>query len=106
MFVWDAGPLAVDGSRYIINFPTKKHWRSNSKLSDIRTGLDDLVRQVKDLSIKRVAIPPLGCGLGGLPWEHVRPLIERAFEEVPDVTVLLYPPEDAPASLTSPSGPG
>lgn len=65
MFIWDAGALAGDGPRYVINFPTKKHWRSKSKLSDIRAGLDDLVRQLKDLSINSVAVPPLGCGHGG-----------------------------------------
>jgi O-acetyl-ADP-ribose deacetylase (regulator of RNase III) len=102
MFIWDVGALGRDGPRYIINFPTKKHWRSRSKLSDIRTGLDDLVRQLKDLSIKSVAVPPLGCGHGGLRWDQVRPLIERAFEEVPDVTVLLYPPEGAPAAADQP----
>lgn len=102
MFIWDAGALAGHGPRYIINFPTKKHWRSKSKLSDIRTGLDDLVRQLKDLSIKSVAVPPLGCGHGGLSWEQVCPIIERAFDEVPDVTVFLYPPEGAPAVADQP----
>lgn len=102
MFTWDAGALGGDGPRYIINFPTKKHWRSKSKLSDIRAGLDDLVRTLKDLSITSVAVPPLGCGHGGLRWDEVRPLIDRAFEEVPDVTVLLYPPEGAPAAVDQP----
>jgi len=102
MFIWDAGALAGDGPRYVINFPTKKHWRSKSKLSDIRAGLDDLVRQLKDLSINSVAVPPLGCGHGGLRWEDVRPVIERAFEQVPDVQVLLYPPEGAPAAADQP----
>lgn len=60
MFIWDAGALGGDGPRYIINFPTKQHWRSKSKLEDIRAGLDDLVRQLKDLSITSVAVPPLG----------------------------------------------
>lgn len=102
MFIWDAGELGGGGPRYIINFPTKGHWRSRSKLSDIRAGLDDLVRQLKDLSISSVAVPPLGCGHGGLQWDDVRPLIERAFDEVPNVTVLLYPPEGAPAAADQP----
>jgi O-acetyl-ADP-ribose deacetylase (regulator of RNase III) len=102
MFIWDAGALGSDGPRYIVNFPTKKHWRSKSKLADVRSGLDDLVRQLKDLSIKSVAVPPLGCGNGGLEWRQVRPLIERAFEQVPDVTVLLYPPEGAPSAADQP----
>jgi O-acetyl-ADP-ribose deacetylase (regulator of RNase III) len=102
MFVWDAGALAGGGPRYIINFPTKQHWRSKSRLSDIRVGLDDLVRQLKDLSVTSVAVPPLGCGHGGLPWEQVRPLIESAFEQLPDVDVLLFPPEGAPAAAEQP----
>jgi len=102
MFVWDGGALAGDGPRYIINFPTKRHWRSKSELPDIRAGLDDLVRQVKALSIRSIAVPPLGCGHGGLRWEQVRPIIEHAFEQVPDVRVLLYPPEGAPAAVDQP----
>lgn len=102
MFIWDAGALAAGGPRYVINFPTKKHWRSKSKLSDIRLGLDDLVRQLKELSVTSVAVPPLGCGYGGLQWDEVRPLIERAFEQLPDVDVLLFPPEGAPAAVDQP----
>ncbi len=102
MFVWDAGALGGDGPRYVINFPTKKHWRSKSKLADIRSGLDDLVRQLNDLSIKSIAVPPLGCGNGGLRWADVRPLIEAAFDQVPDVKVLVYPPEGAPAAAEQP----
>lgn len=102
MFIWDAGALGGDGPRYIINFPTKKHWRSKSKLSDIRAGLEDLVRKLKDLSIESVAVPPLGCGHGGLRWDEVRRLMVQAFDEVPDVTVLLYPPEGAPAAAEQP----
>jgi len=102
MFIWDAGAIGGDGPRYIINFPTKKHWRSKSKLQDIRAGLDDLVRHLKDLSVTSVAVPPLGCGHGGLQWDQVRPLIENAFEELPEVTVLVYPPEGAPAAAEQP----
>lgn len=102
MFVWDAGALAGNCPRYIINFPTKKHWRSRSKLEDIRAGLDDLVRQLKDLSVTSVALPPLGCGHGGLQWDQVRPLIEYALGAVPDITVLLYPPEGTPIAAEQP----
>lgn len=102
MFVWDAGALAGDRPRFIINFPTKKHWRSKSKLTDVATGLDDLVRQVEALSIASIAVPPLGCGHGGLRWEQVRPLIERAFEQLPDVAVLLYGPDGAPDAADQP----
>lgn len=98
MFVWSAGALGADGPRFIINFPTKEHWRSRSKLSYIRAGLDDLVRQLKELSITSVAVPPLGCGHGGLRWEDVRPLIEQAFDEVPDLTVFPYSPVGVPTA--------
>ena len=96
MFVWDAGGLVTDGPRFVINFPTKKHWRSRSRLVDIRAGLDDLVRQVEKLSIRSIAVPPLGCGQGGLPWDDVRPAIVEAFEGLPEVEVLLFPPGGAP----------
>lgn len=102
VFVWAAGALMHDGPRYIINFPTKRHWRSKSRLGDIRTGLEDLVRQLDDLSIRSVAVPPLGCGHGGLRWDDVRPLIEEAFEGLSEITVLLYPPEGAPAAGNQP----
>lgn len=96
MFVWDAGALAGGTPRFVINFPTKGHWRSKSRLADIEAGLHDLVRVIRERDISSVAVPPLGCGNGGLAWVDVRPVIERAFAQVPDVTVLLFPPEGAP----------
>lgn len=102
MFVWDAGALDVRGPRYIINFPTKKHWRSKSKLRDIEQGLDDLIRQVQRLDITSIAVPPLGCGHGGLGWAEVQPLIEKAFKSVPEVKVLLFPPAGAPEAADQP----
>lgn len=83
--------------RLIINFPTKGHWRNNSRLEDIHSGLDDLVRVVQQERIDSIALPPLGCGLGGLRWEEVRPLIETAFAPLTGVEVVLYPPGGAPA---------
>lgn len=82
--------------RYVINFPTKKHWRQPSRLQYVRDGLVDLVAQVRALDIKSIAIPPLGCGLGGLDWGDVRPLIENAFRDVVDVQVVLFAPNSAP----------
>jgi O-acetyl-ADP-ribose deacetylase (regulator of RNase III) len=78
--------------RYIFNFPTKRHWRDPSKLDDIIDGLCDLERQVKRLGVARIAIPPLGCGLGGLDWQVVRPLIFDAFADLPEVAVALFEP--------------
>src|SRR5262249_29905956 len=79
-----------------MNFPTKHHWRGKSRLEDIRRGLDALVLEIRRFKIMSVAIPPLGCGQGGLEWADVRPLIGAAFTALPDVRVDLYPPQSAP----------
>ncbi len=80
------------GPRWIINFPTKKHWRQPSRLEWIRSGLVDLVRVVEGHEIKSIAVPPLGCGNGGLEWAHVRKEIEAAAAKLPDVEFLVYEP--------------
>lgn len=102
MFVWDGGEFTENGPRYIVNFPTKGHWRAKSRLADIESGLSDLVRVIGDLGIKSIAVPPLGCGHGGLDWRQVRPMIETAFEALPNVDVLLFAPEGAPAASAQP----
>ncbi|MER7166181.1 macro domain-containing protein [Micromonospora sp. NPDC000207] len=94
MFVFDSARLGPH--RYVINFPTKGHWRAKSRSADIQAGLADLVRVVRERHITSVAVPALGCGNGGLDWDQVRTMIERAFAELPDVRVLLFPPEGAP----------
>jgi len=94
MFVFETGQFT--NPRYIINFPTKRHWRGNSRLADIESGLTALVQEVKRLGIRSIAVPPLGCGLGGLDWADVRPRIEDALAEVPEVRVLLFEPAGAP----------
>lgn len=94
--VWPTGQLT--GPRYIINFPTKGHWKSRSKLKDIESGLIDLVKTVAGLGITSIAVPPLGCGNGGLAWADVRPRIVDAFKVLPDVDVLLFPPGTPPAA--------
>lgn len=83
---------ALWGPQWIINFPTKKHWRNPSKLVWIRDGLNDLVQVIRAHGIRSVAIPPLGCGNGGLEWLQVRQEIEAAFAGVPDVEVRVYVP--------------
>ncbi|MFH1020847.1 MAG: macro domain-containing protein [Pseudomonadota bacterium] len=90
--------------KYIINFPTKNHWRGKSRLEDIKSGIAALIEEIKKLKINSVAIPPLGCGLGGLDWKIVRPLIEKALTEIPQVKVLLYEPEGSPAAQAMPIG--
>jgi O-acetyl-ADP-ribose deacetylase (regulator of RNase III) len=92
MFVFDNGGLVEP--KYIINFPTKRHWRQPSRMSDIEAGLVDLIAQVRRLSIRSIAIPPLGCGNGGLDWDEVRPRIEAAFKELPNIDVRLFAPSD------------
>ncbi|MGC4805112.1 type II toxin-antitoxin system antitoxin DNA ADP-ribosyl glycohydrolase DarG [Micromonospora sp. DT233] len=94
MFLFDSARLGP--RRYVINFPTKGHWRAPSKLEAIEAGLTDLIRVIREQEISSVAVPALGCGNGGLDWGQIRPLIERAFAELPDVRVLLFPPEGAP----------
>jgi O-acetyl-ADP-ribose deacetylase (regulator of RNase III) len=95
MFVFDAGQLMKP--RWIINFPTKGHWRSGSKISDIASGLDDLRRVIDELGIKSIALPPLGCGNGGLKWSAVRPLIDAKLADL-DTEVLVFPPASTPAA--------
>jgi O-acetyl-ADP-ribose deacetylase (regulator of RNase III) len=82
--------------RFIINFPTKRHWKDKSRIEDIRLGLTDPTSVIQQQQIRSVAIPPLGCGLGGLNWEEVRPLIIEAFQSVPEVAVLLFEPAGSP----------
>lgn len=77
--------------KYIINFPTLGHWREEAKLENIEKGLEDLMRVVEELNISSIAIPPLGCGVGGLAWEEVKELFEQTFEEV-SFDVHLYEP--------------
>jgi|SRR3954452_2101817 O-acetyl-ADP-ribose deacetylase (regulator of RNase III) len=101
IFLFDT---AVGGSRrYIVNFPTKQHWKNGSRLDDIRLGLDDLVRVVHEHGISSVAIPALGCGNGGLDWADVRPMIEAAVERMPDVRAVIYAPVGAPSAETMPN---
>jgi O-acetyl-ADP-ribose deacetylase (regulator of RNase III) len=100
MFVYETGQLA--NPRYIINFPTKRHWRDKARLDDIEVGLQDLVRVIQKKNIRSIAIPPLGCGFGGLDWDEVRPLILAALENLPDVHACVYAPAGAPATEKMP----
>ena len=96
MFVFETGELT--NPRYVINFPTKRHWRGNSRMEDIESGLAALVEVIEARGIRSVAIPPLGSGLGGLEWLRVRNRIETAMQSLPDVRVVVYEPRGAPTS--------
>lgn len=95
MFVFETGELTPP--RYIINFPTKRHWRGKSRIEDIEAGMGALVAEVRERGIHTIAVPPLGAGLGGLDWAEVRKRIERAMGDLPDVRVVVFEPGGAPA---------
>lgn len=80
------------GPKWIINFPTKEHWRNPSKLEWIIEGLKDLKRVIVEKKIRSIALPPLGSGNGGLDWAEVRPQIESALEGLSGVEVIVYEP--------------
>jgi O-acetyl-ADP-ribose deacetylase (regulator of RNase III)/uncharacterized protein YwgA len=84
----------MDGVKWIINFPTKKHWRYPSKIEYIEQGLEDLAYQIHEKNIKSIAIPPLGCGNGGLDWPVVKDLIIAKLSELADVEILVFEPSD------------
>ena len=94
MFVFETGQLTYP--RFIINFPTKRHWRGKSRLSDIEAGLDALVSEIMVRGIRSIALPSLGSGLGGLQWSDVRSRIERTLSALPDVRIVVFEPRVAP----------
>lgn len=98
LFVFDRGGLLDKAERpqYIVNFPTKTHWRSPSKLEYIEEGMRALVGEVRRRDMRSIAIPPLGCGNGGLDWEDVEAIIKRHVDALPDMRIVLYPPGYAP----------
>lgn len=89
MFIYKTG---VPNPNYIVNFPTKRHWRDNSLIEDVSAGLIDMVRVIQLHNIKSIAIPPLGCGLGGLSWTDVKPLIETALSGLHNIKIIIYNP--------------
>ena len=78
--------------RYIINFPTKRHWQSPSSIEDVKAGLSALAEEIRQRHIKSIALPALGCGNGGLDWGEVLPAIRSALADLTDVRLLVYPP--------------
>jgi len=94
MFVYETGRLTPP--RYIINFPTKRHWRGKSRIEDVEAGLSALADIIRQRDIRSIALPPLGSGLGGLDWADVRARIERILANLSDVRVRVYEPKGAP----------
>ncbi len=82
--------------KYIINFPTKTHWKAKSKIEHVEKGLDVLVNTIEELKIKSIVIPPLGCGQGGLDWSEIKPLMEKKLEHLSNVDIILYAPSKSP----------
>jgi O-acetyl-ADP-ribose deacetylase (regulator of RNase III) len=91
MFVFETGRLT--NPRYIVNFPTKRHWRGRARMEDIQAGLEALVGEIRRRRIRSIAVPPLGAGLGGLNWNEVRPCIERALRDLPGMRVIVFEPQ-------------
>lgn len=94
MFVHDLGHMT--SPRYIINFPTKRHWRAKSRIEDIEAGLDALAVVIQELNIRSIAIPPLGTNLGGLNWREVAPRIKEALGRIDNLDVRLFEPGGGP----------
>lgn len=93
MFVFETGQLT--NPRYIINFPTKRHWRGKSRMEDIEAGLKALVETIHKYNIRAIAVPPLGSGLGGLDWSVVKPRIEAVLRSLSNVHIFIYEPNGA-----------
>lgn len=90
MFVTEVHEL--DGPRWIVNFPTKQHWKAPSQMVWVEEGLQDLRRFIVEKQLKSIAIPPLGAGNGGLEWAAVREKIESTLGDLPNVEVVVYEP--------------
>ena len=94
VFVFETGGML--SPKYIVNFPSKRHWRGKSRMEDIESGLSSLANEIRSRDIRSIAIPPLGSGLGGLDWMQVRVRIQAALEELDGVDVVVFEPGGAP----------
>ncbi len=95
MLVFETGQLTPP--RFIVNFPTKRHWRNRSRIEDIEAGLDALASDVVARNIRSIAIPALGAGLGGLDWRAVRVRIEEFAQRLPGTRIIVFEPRGVPA---------
>ena len=94
MFVFDTGELT--NPRYIINFPTKRHWKGKSRIEDIESGLGALVKEIESHGIRSIALPPLGSGLGGLPWPDVQAVMQSVLKPLEGVRIVIFEPGGGP----------
>ena len=88
---------------YIINFPTKAHWKGKSKIEFVESGLDSMINEAQRLNLKSVSIPALGSGLGGLDWQQVNALMEQKLSQVPEIEWRVFPPQAAPKANMMPN---
>ncbi len=103
MFVFETEEIT--GVKFIINFPTKRHWKGKSRIEDIDSGLVALASDIRARGIRSIAVPPLGSGLGGLDWNTVRPRIEQSLGAIPNLRLVIFQPNDTPATVKSRSVP-
>ncbi len=96
MFITESADMF--SNHWIVNFPTKKHWKDSSQIEFIEQGLIDLVEKIKEYKIKSIAIPPLGAGLGGLPWNAVKTTIISSLKNIEDVAITVYEPKGSPVA--------
>ena len=95
MFIFETGEMI--SPRFIVNFPTKRHWRGKSRIEDIESGLGSLADEIRSRGIRSVAIPPLGSGLGGLNWSAVRSRMQEALSGLDGVRIVIFEPGGGPA---------
>ena len=95
MYVFETGTIVPP--QYIVNFPTKRHWRGKSRIEDIESGLQSLAEEIRSRRIRSIAIPPLGSGLGGLDWRNVRTRMETVLDALEDVEIVIFEPGGGPA---------
>lgn len=102
MFVTQTDELM--GPQWIVNFPTKQHWRSKSKMEWVVDGLTDLKRFIVENNVQSIALPPLGAGNGGLNWTDVKPQIETALADLESVDIYIYEPTAKYQNVAKPKG--
>ncbi len=102
MFVTETGELM--GAKWIVNFPTKQHWRAKSKMAWVEEGLKDLRHFIAENQVKSIAIPPLGAGNGGLDWQNVKPKIDQALGNMQDVDIWVFEPTAKYQNVAKKSG--